>query len=190
MPLLRRANGLITIVKTQVHSFGRYIHRASAEATNFPGRFPTGPVISRAGSSLPPGFSRKHRYLPNRASIEVNRISPNKSNTIIYPRRTLPDLGVTLTGLPTGQIGYSRTGFLIQRIHQNAPLLHISGLSPVDMIIHFTSINNTLYFLHMEHSNSHYYTYFTYTSIGLYQDININTIYGAPVGFLWACYML
>ena len=83
----------------------------------------------------------------------------------------------TLTGLPTGQIGYSRAGLLIQRIHQIAPLLRISRLSPVDMLIRFTSINYTLYFLHMEHSNSHYNTDVTYTSVGLYQDININTIY-------------
>ena len=93
-----------------------------------------------------------------------------------YPGGLLA-LGVTLTGLPTGQIGYSRTGLLIQRVHQNAPLLHISGLSPVDMLIHFRSINNTLYFLHIEHSNSHNYTDFIYTSVGLYKDININTIH-------------
>ena len=55
------------------------------------------------------------------------------------------------------------------QVSQIALLLRISGLSPVDMLIHFTSINNTLYFLHMEHSNSHYNTDFTYTSVGLYK---------------------
>ena len=88
------------------------------------------------------------------------------------------DYGVTLTGLPTGQIGYSRTGLLIQRIHQNAPLLHISGRSPVDMLI---------YTLHQELRQftfstwnipiHNYYTDFTYTLAGLHKEIHINTIY-------------
>ena len=57
-------------------------------------------------------------------------ISHSSQNTVICTSRTLPDSGDTQAGLPAGQIGYSRTGPLIPRIHYSTPLLRIPGLSP------------------------------------------------------------
>ena len=64
--------------------------------------------------------------------------------------RVLPDSGTVPTGLSLGIIRLSRTALLILRIHQNTPLLHISGLPPERGYM----LNNTIiHFLHMEPSN-------------------------------------
>ena len=83
----------------------------------------------------------------------------------IWSRRVLPDFGVAPTRLLTGLIRLSRTALLFQWIHQNAPLLHTSGLSPVSCyMVQFTSVDMIIHFLHMEPFNPPTY----YTDVYIY----------------------
>ena len=131
-----------------------------------PGRFLTGPVITgrisrHSGLLTLTGVLPKCRYHPNWASTNIPE-SPMVKFTYTYSPAGFS--GTVSTGLPLGLIRLSRTALLIQRIHQNTPLLHISGLSPErGYMLNYTIIH----FLHMEPSNPPTY----YTIIYIYMDI-------------------
>ena len=81
------------------------------------------------------------------------------------------------TGLLTGLIRFSRNGILFQQIHQNAPFLHISRLSPVSCYMYDLSANMIIHFLHTRPSNPPtYYTDF-YIDIFRLNQSNKSTLF-------------
>ena len=124
VPLLRRANGYMYI-KLQ-HKFINFICMYTGPVIPLLHRFP-----APRGCSLSPGFSygqKSYIYI------------------YIWSRLVLPDLGIAPTGLLTGLIRLSRNALLFPRIHQNAPFLLISGLSPVSGYLYDLSANMIIHF--------------------------------------------
>ena len=153
----------------------------------FPDRFLTGPDSNRTGNYRTTqisclsglltltGVLLKCRYHPNWASTEITG-----KFISMWSCWVLPDSGTVPTGLPLGIIRLSRTALLLQRIRQNTPLLHVSGLSPER---DYMTDNMIIHFLHMEPSNPPTY----YTDLYIYKHLpftlmkQINTIYSLMI---------